>query len=163
MRVYPNNFPEPFDPIANAVVNERIEVGFISNDVYLDPSRVTGLEDFPVDFHVEPEDLIGMEEDDIIFLHRIDYDEFSDMVHGVYWDFASLGYNFKYTCMSGSYHNERTIFFYSEAFILLAFKFDSRADAMLAKLSLLEPRIITNEIYRRLLGKTGQPAVDLPI
>ena len=140
---------------------EQIAVGHIETDKYLKPSNVPFRWDFPDDNFVDPDSLI--EDGAIYFLSMVEFSDMEDLAVGIYWDFASLSYDFKYTALVGNYCNKFTMFFSGADFALLVFKFDSKASAMLAKLSITEPRIIDDATYRGLLGKTGQSSFDLPL
>lgn len=162
MRIYAGKLPDDFEPLIQEILDTYIEIGYVGTDCFLDPRRVSDFEDFPAETLVEPKDLIG-DADDILFLSRVNVADFFDHALGHYWDIASLGYDFHYTCLHGSFYDYRGIFFGEENFTILVFKFDSKAHAVLAKLSLLESRIISDEVYRGLLGKTRQSSFDIPL
>lgn len=122
--------------------------------------------DYPPEGCKPPKNLLTKVNDNLLF-KPIYFNSIADDFMGHYWDVKSLGIDFTYAVMQWEvYMNEVGDYYLSPGWLasaLVVFNFDSKADAMLAKLGLEELRSISVEDYRRLLGEIGQPAVDLPI
>ncbi|MNK29832.1 hypothetical protein D3C87_482350 [compost metagenome] len=121
--------------------------------------------DYPPEGCRPPKELLSKVSDNLL-CKPIYYNFIEDDFMGHYWDVKALDLNFTYTIMhwekymdeNGDYHIPTHV-----TSALIVFNFDSKADAMLAKLGIEELRSISVEDYRRLLGEIGQPSVHLPI
>lgn len=86
----------------------------------------------------------------------------SALVNEAYWTIYNISNKFEFTAFSG-YESTAGFTFSSGYRTLVIFKFDTKSDAMLAKLALTDFWSISSEDYRRLLGETRQSSVRISV
>lgn len=121
--------------------------------------------DYPPEGCKKSRELLTKVNDNLLF-KTIEYDLLEDVFLGHYWDVKSLGVDFTFSIMHWEKYMDEHGYYHIPQCVtsaMIVFNFDSKADAMLAKLGIEELRSISVEDYRRLLGEIGQPSVHLPV